>query len=474
MDQPEHTQSQQSQFGRGWVPLSRDIGIPGETFPSPLPRAGGVGGGQSGICGQGGGFGEEDVAHPQPLPQAGGGQEGEETHPQPLPQAGGEKEEGRHHPNPSSEEEGLLDPRLASHYFTPERQVAFLGHLASHGNARVACAAVGLSPQAAYVHRRRDAAFAQGWEAALVLARQHVEQVLADRALNGVTETIYYRGEAVGQRTRFDSRLLLAHIARLDAHHAASPRGRATAARFDELLGDILAGTADPGELAESRGWQPAFPARADHIAEVVADAEEAFLAATAVPDDEAEESDPPEPDAEEEARLDHAYAVHQAAARAEAAAAWDAHAAARHARIDALVPPPPGEVAARRADGGGMAAKPARETAPPIEFKSLPPIPPCTLSTVSTSPGSPARVAWDITATLPSVHWRAGKELPIQRQRPLAKEVPCPSARSTPSSPRCCSCCPPPPVPIAIPSGPRAAPHGLGRPLRMRQTRAM
>ncbi len=34
--------------------------------------------------------------------------------------------------------------------------------------------------------------------------------------MNGVEEKVFYHGEEVATRTRFDSRLLLAHLARLD------------------------------------------------------------------------------------------------------------------------------------------------------------------------------------------------------------------------------------------------------------------
>ena len=164
-------QRSSSGFGRGWVPMERDIGIPHDEWPAPR------------------------IALP----------------------------------------------------FTTERQVRFLHHLAATGHVRRACARVGVSAQAAYVHKRRDGAFARGWDAALVLARDAAEDVLAERALNGTHETIFYRGEAVGTRVRFDARLLLAHLARLDKHHAdvlsAGSGGTATiAARFDEYLGELLEG----------------------------------------------------------------------------------------------------------------------------------------------------------------------------------------------------------------------------------------
>lgn len=40
--------------------------------------------------------------------------------------------------------------------------------------------------------------------------------MLADRALNGVKENVFYHLEEVARRRRYDSRLLLAHLARLD------------------------------------------------------------------------------------------------------------------------------------------------------------------------------------------------------------------------------------------------------------------
>lgn len=99
---------------------------------------------------------------------------------------------------------------------TPAKQAAFCSALAEHGNVRLACRAVQVSPQTAYRARRTSYAFRQCWDAALVLARDHAEQVLADRALNGVEEKVFYHGEEVATRTRYSDRLLLAHLARLD------------------------------------------------------------------------------------------------------------------------------------------------------------------------------------------------------------------------------------------------------------------
>jgi hypothetical protein len=150
--------------------------------------------------------------------------------------------------------------------WTPERKTRFLDHLAARGNVRLACARVGLSPEAAYCLRRRDARFARGWAAALVLAREGSVQVLADRAIDGVEEPIYYRGELVGSRRKYDSRLLLAHIARLD-RLVDEKAAAADARRFDELLAWIAEEPVPP-QLAGEPG---AFPLDRERAAQQAA-----------------------------------------------------------------------------------------------------------------------------------------------------------------------------------------------------------
>ena len=353
-----------SGFGRGWIPMERDLGLPDDSNPfAPLPPAGG----------------------PESQRYAGG----------PSSSAA----YGAAHPNPSRMREGLS----LSLPFTPDRRVRFLHHLAVTGNVRRACALVGVSAQAAYVHKRRDAAFAHGWAAALLLARDAAEEVLAERALNGVEETIFYRGEAVGSRVRFDARLLLAHLARLDAHadQAAADPASGIAARFDEYLAELHhAGEAGPepafappdDDFEAPPQWTPAQPAREDALLA----AREAALYAF-----------PPRVEdlpAETLAELDlgavdphdlwsHALAHVQRQAEAAAAASWDAAAHARLAALDTLfeecdvlVPPrfhevqmasepsdPPhfhevqmGRGTAAAGGGGGVIPSPHAEGAPP------------------------------------------------------------------------------------------------------------
>ena len=139
-------------------------------------------------------------------------------------------------------------PAIRHDGWTAERKTQFLYELAASGNVRSACSHVGLSAEAAYKLRRRDALFARAWAAALVLAREASAEVLECRAIEGVEEEVWYRGEMVGTRRRYDNRLLLAHMARLDAQ-AEAGTAQGDAARFDELLA-CVGGVAPPAELS--------------------------------------------------------------------------------------------------------------------------------------------------------------------------------------------------------------------------------
>lgn len=133
--------------------------------------------------------------------------------------------------------------------WTPARKTRFLDCLALKGNVRLACRAATMSPDSAYRLKRREPLFARGWAAALLLARDATEQVLADRALDGVEEKVFHRGELVDTRRKYDTRLLLAYMARLDRITDEAGAG-ADAARFDELLA-CLAGEVPAWQIAD-------------------------------------------------------------------------------------------------------------------------------------------------------------------------------------------------------------------------------
>lgn len=255
--------------------------------------------------------------------------------------------------------------------WTPERKALFLDRMACHGNARAACRAVGLSREAAYKLRRRDALFARAWAAALVLARENGEQVLGERAIEGVEEEIYYRGELIGTRRRYDSRLLLAHLARLD-RLAGDGAASADAGRFDEIVACIADGSAEMLLERDAAIEQAAEHAEAALRQEQTAEFPELFDATL---------GDLTRKEGALMDELDEAAEAAAEAARESAGLVWDERKRDAFALVDACEsarpaasPPVP-----RLLLAAPYASAPTRPNPTPVSF-------PCTLSTVSTA----------------------------------------------------------------------------------------
>jgi hypothetical protein len=212
--------------------------------------------------------------------------------------------------------------------WTPERKALFLEALGSNGNVRAACASVGMSREAAYKLRRREALFMRGWEAALALARENVAEIFGDRAIDGIEEEVWYRGELKGTRRRLDARLMLAHMARLDKL-VEKQACYGDVERFDEILA-CIAGATPPEGLEREEDDLP--PARHEHVGAARAAARERVGSKWA---DEADENG-------EFGEEDHAAFAAESEAEAEraaleAAVVWDQWHARACAAVDAL-----------------------------------------------------------------------------------------------------------------------------------------
>jgi hypothetical protein len=94
---------------------------------------------------------------------------------------------------------------------TPERQAEFLATLAATGNISEAAAAAGISRTALYRLRGspEGAAFRARWAEALRDATAVLAEAAFDRALNGASEPVWYKGEQIGERVRYNDRLLM-------------------------------------------------------------------------------------------------------------------------------------------------------------------------------------------------------------------------------------------------------------------------
>ncbi len=153
--------------------------------------------------------------------------------------------------------------------WTPDRQRGFLERIAEGATVDEASASVGLSPGAAYTLRRRaaGAAFALGWDAAKLVARPIVAETLFLRAIAGQTERVTRPDGEVIERHRYDNRLAMSLLNRLDRHadaaETANAATRMVAAEFDAFL-DIIARDAGParaglflGERLDADAIQP-------------------------------------------------------------------------------------------------------------------------------------------------------------------------------------------------------------------------
>lgn len=108
---------------------------------------------------------------------------------------------------------------------TPEKdwKTIFLAHLAESGNVKASCRKAGVSRQTAYLHRAQDDEFAQAWEHALTVATSLLEDEAWRRAVRGVSEPVYFKGDKVGSVRRYSDTLL---IFLLKAHNPQKYRER--------------------------------------------------------------------------------------------------------------------------------------------------------------------------------------------------------------------------------------------------------
>ena len=99
--------------------------------------------------------------------------------------------------------------------WTPDRQRAFIDTLARIGVVAAAARSVGMSPKSAYGLLKRagpESGFARAFEAAVAEGRVRAIDTAITRSLEGVATPIFYRGRQVGERRRYNDRLLIAAL----------------------------------------------------------------------------------------------------------------------------------------------------------------------------------------------------------------------------------------------------------------------
>lgn len=102
--------------------------------------------------------------------------------------------------------------------WTPACQRAFLEEMACTGSVISATKHVGKSPRSAYQlrHRREGAAFRLGWDAAILISRATLGDMLMDRAIHGYEEMTVKQDDGSTLRGKYDNRLGKGLLERLD------------------------------------------------------------------------------------------------------------------------------------------------------------------------------------------------------------------------------------------------------------------
>ena len=155
--------------------------------------------------------------------------------------------------------------RLRHDGWTPEKKRDFLERFAECGVIVEACEAAGMSARAVYNLRDRDPLFAAGLEAARVRARGPLADEAYSRARNGVVERIYKDGVIVAERHRYDNRLTMSVLARLDLRiDRAEEKGSAhlrLAERWEDYLAAVGEDRSEDGLALLDPPEPPAPPA---------------------------------------------------------------------------------------------------------------------------------------------------------------------------------------------------------------------
>lgn len=102
-----------------------------------------------------------------------------------------------------------LSPNLRAGGWNGRKMIAFLDALLETCSVSEAAASVSMSRSAAYRLRARLAgtAFDQAWELAFEQGLRQVSHAALDRAINGVLQPVFYKGEKIGERRVFNENL---------------------------------------------------------------------------------------------------------------------------------------------------------------------------------------------------------------------------------------------------------------------------
>lgn len=167
------------------------------------------------------------------------------------------------------ENRAVVELRRRHDGWTAERQRLFLGALANSGSIAIAAHVADITPRSAYRLRNhaKGAAFARGWDAALMRASGRLMTVAFERATAGTPREIWREGRIVAEQQIPSDRMLmflLRHLnpALFDAGGNMTARA-ATIARMQEDFApaiDALIDTDVQADLLDVDDYRPHRP----------------------------------------------------------------------------------------------------------------------------------------------------------------------------------------------------------------------
>ncbi|WP_394652898.1 LysR family transcriptional regulator [uncultured Sphingomonas sp.] len=127
--------------------------------------------------------------------------------------------------------------------WTAERQRAFIAALAETGSVTAAARRINMSTEGAYFLRRQPGAeeFAAAWADALDHGVQSLTDIAIDRAREGTPVPIFWKGEQVGEKRRYNDKLLMFIL----RHHMP--------AKYGAPAGRLREGTKHPDTIAREK-----------------------------------------------------------------------------------------------------------------------------------------------------------------------------------------------------------------------------
>ena len=99
---------------------------------------------------------------------------------------------------------------MATANITDKRYDLFLAELAVDGNVSRSANAAGVDRSNAYQRRLKNPEFSRRWDDAIEAATDAIEAEARRRAVEGVEEPVYYKGQECGRIRRYSDSLLLA------------------------------------------------------------------------------------------------------------------------------------------------------------------------------------------------------------------------------------------------------------------------